>query len=448
MTGMKYETAKTIILTFLVLTSIAFTWGLWTYHPKYDVIQNDEYIQNVPVSNTQVDTSMIVRPLQILIHKNAAHYGIIEEAEINKLLKELKKWTFDDFENISSTIPKGEFLSFVHGKGKIEIVYPDEIPMNIYRDLFKIEDKGIDEVSFDTIVIPVEKQQDFVAYFVSTDHRKVYKAAVNDVSLEEVNQLYEKAEKFPHYFAYDVSETKSFFLPEKEITMSRLQYYTDELDPDKFKEALFSDPSFVKKDIVTFGEEYTDGSRLMDVDFLQKLLLYVNPAAKNTINQSSEESSTLIQKSIDFVNEHGGWTDMYHFAEWSRSERKVVFRLVVDNYPVFNDYGTSEIIQIWGTNEVNKYQRPLFRLEIPDRVSVPTKLLSGQEVIQQLEKMKGFKKELVSGITLGYELVKDQEREKVVVLEPAWFCLYGGTWRKIAVKEADEIRGGNTIGLE
>lgn len=445
---MKYEAAKTILLTFLVLTSIAFTWELWTYHPQYDVIQNDEYIQNVSISNAQVDTSMIVRPSQVLIHKNEAHYGMIEEGDISKLLKDMKKWTFDDFENISSTISKENFLSFVHRKEAIEIVYPDEIPMNIYRDLFQIDDKGMDGVSFDTIVLPMEKHQDFIAYFVSTDHRKVYQATVSDASLEEIHQLYEKAEKFPRYFAYNVSETKAFFLPEKEMMMSRFQYYTDELDPDKFKEALFSDPSFVKKDILTFGEEYTDGSRLMDVDFLQNLLLYVNPAAKNTISQSGDESSTLIQKSIDFVNEHGGWTDMYHFAEWDRDKRKVVFRLYVNNYPVFSDYGMSEIVQIWGTNEVNKYQRPLFRLEIPDRVSVSTKVWSGQEVIKQLEKMKGFRKELVNGITLGYELVKDQERGKVVILEPAWFCLYDGTWKTISLKETTGGRGGSAVGLE
>ncbi|ANB61355.1 yycH family protein [Anoxybacillus amylolyticus] len=445
---MKYETAKTILLTFLVLTSIAFTWELWTYHPQYDAIQTDEYIQNVSISNTQVETSMIVRPSQIIIHKNDAHYGMIDEGDMTKLLKEMKKWTFDDFENISSTISKEDFSSFVHRKEAIEIIYPDDIPMNIFRDLFQIDDKGMDGVSFNTIVIPIGKNQGLIAYFVSTDHRRVYKATVSDVSLGEINQFYEKAEKFPRYLAYNVSETKAFFLPEKEMMMSRLQYYTDELDPDKFKEALFSDPSFVKKDVLAFGEEYTDGSRLMDVNFLQKLLLYVNPAAKNTEGSPSEDSAALIQKSIDFVNEHGGWTDMYHFAEWDQEKRKVVFRLYANNYPVFNDYGMSEIIQIWGTNEVNKYQRPLFRLEIPDRVSVSTKVWSGQEVIKQLEKQKGFRKVLVDGIALGYKLVKEQGKGKVIILEPAWFCLYNGTWKPISLTETTGGRGGGAGGLE
>lgn len=146
-----YETVKSIVLTTLVLISIILTFGLWTYHPKYDVLQNDEYIQHVSVSNTQVDTAMIVQPSQILIHKNNAHYGIDKDEEKNEILKEIKKWTIDDFEDISSTIPTGKFLSFLYEKQRLELVYPDSIPIDVYRSIFQIKDKGIKNVYFDRI---------------------------------------------------------------------------------------------------------------------------------------------------------------------------------------------------------------------------------------------------------------------------------------------------------
>ncbi len=78
-----YETIKTIVLTLLVLISITLTFALWTYHPKYDVLQNDEYIQHVSVSNTQVDTAMVVQPKQILIHKNGVPYAVTKDEEKN-----------------------------------------------------------------------------------------------------------------------------------------------------------------------------------------------------------------------------------------------------------------------------------------------------------------------------------------------------------------------------
>jgi regulatory protein YycH of two-component signal transduction system YycFG len=449
MNGMKYEKIKTIILTVLVLASVVLTWGLWTYQPKYDFIENadSDYIQNVPVSNAQVDAGIIIQPSKILIHKNRSHYGIVQGTEMNKFMKQVKKWSFDEFENVSSTVSKKDFLSFLHSKGKIEIVYPDAFPIEIYRYIFQIEDEDIEGVSFDRIVIPVEKEEEAIVYFASTKDRKVYKATVNNFSLQEIqNTYYYQEEKYPRYFAYDINKTQTLFIPEGRVTMSRLQYYTDELDSNKFKEALFSNPSFVKRDLLTYGEEYTDGSRLMNVNSIQKILSYVNPAAPKTPLMNNDPF--IIQKSIDFVNEHGGWTDTYHFAEWNEEERKVVFRLVTNNYPVFNRFGMSEVVQEWGDSEVIEYQRPIFRLEIPDRTSVPVQLPSGREVVKQLQSMKGFEEELVYDIALGYELIKDARREKVVVLEPAWFCLYAGTWRKISFKEANQLGGGNVIGLE
>jgi regulatory protein YycH of two-component signal transduction system YycFG len=449
MTGMKYEKIKTIILNVLVLASIVLTWGLWTYQPKYDFIENEEsnIIQNVSVSNTQVDASIIIRPSTILIHKNNHHYGIIQGTEINKFMKQVKKWSFEEFKDISTTIPKDEFSSFIHGKGKIEIVYPDDFPIDMYRQMFEIEDNDVEGVNFDRIVIPVDQEKEAVIYFVSSKDRKVYKAMANGFSLQEIqSSYYDQAGKYTRYFAYNITETKTLFLPEGSITMNRLLYYTDELDPDKFKEALFSDPSFVKRDLLTYGEEYTDGSRLMSVNSIQNLLTYVNPAAQKIDIRGKDP--LIIQKSIDFVNEHGGWTDTYHFAELNEEKRKVVFRLVTNNYPVFSRFGMSEVIQEWGANEVIKYQRPLFRLEISDRTSVPVQLLSGREMIEQLKQMKGFEEELVTDIVLGYELIKDSKREKVVALEPAWFCRYAGTWRKVTFKEDSEVGGGDVVGLE
>lgn len=441
-----YEAIKTVVLTLLVLISITLTFVLWTYHPKYDVLQNDEYIQHVSVSNTQVDTAMVVQPKQMLIHKNGAHYAVTKEEEKSEALKEMKKWTLDDFENISSSVPPGKFLSFLNGKERLEVIYPDEVPIDIYRLIFMVEDKGLDGLSFDRILVPLEGEDKFPVYFIATDKHKIYKAIASDASQEVINRLAKEASRFPRYFAYPVSETKQLYLPENEVALSSLQYYTDELDVDKFKEALFSDPSFVKKDLIPFGEEYTDGSRLMDVDFLQRMLLYVNPAARvSNISQTKSETH-LIQKSIDFVNEHGGWTDLYHFARWSEEDRKVIFRLVVNGYPVFNEYGMSEIVETWGASDLMKYQRPLFRLEIADRNRTPKTLPSGRAIVKQLEKRKDIRKTLVKDVAIGYELVKDPEREKVIRLEPAWFYLYGQTWKKVNVD--GESGGGGTNGLE
>jgi len=442
---MKYETIKSIVLTMLVCTSVFFTWSLWTYQPKYDFIENAKYIQNVPVSNVAVDYGTVIQPRHIFIHKNGNHYGITHHSDIYKFMKELKTWTFDHFEDISEIIKKEKFLSFVHGKGQIEIIYPDDIPIEMYRTIFQIEDRDIEKVRFDRIIIPIdESKQEINVYFICANERRVYKAVAQRASIEHIKQTYyTQAERYTSFLSYDINETKFLFLPARPLVLNRLQYYMDELSTERFKDALFADPSFVKKDVLAFGEEYTDGSRLMDVDLSKKLLLYVNPAARGEIKTSDPN---VLQKSIDFVNDHGGWTDTYYFDRLDENDRKVTFRLFANGYPVFNRYGMAEIIQIWGENEIISYQRPLFTLAIPDRVSLPITLPSGYEVIDQLKKQKNIQHELIDDIVIGYELIRDTERENIVMLEPAWYCLYNGTWRKV-VMTTDERRG-DIIGLE
>lgn len=442
---MKYETIKSIILTILVCTSVFLTWGLWTYQPKYDFIENAKYIQNVPVSNVAVDYATVVQPRYIFIHKNEQHYGMTHHSDIYKFMKEMKNWAFDHFENVSNTIKKEQFLSFIHGKGKIEIIYPDDVPIEMYQTIFQFEDEDVEKVQFDRIIIPMnENEEEINVYFVSADERSIYQAVAQDASIENLKQTYyAQAERYTPFLSYDISETKSLFLPARPLVLNRLQYYMDELSTDRFKDALFTDPSFVKKDVLTFGEEYTDGSRLMDVDLSKKLLLYVNPAARG---ETQTSDPTILQKSIDFVNDHGGWTDTYYFDRLDENDKKVTFRLFANGYPVFNRYGMAEIVQIWGENEIINYQRPLFTLAIPDRVSLPITLSSGYEVIDQLKKQKNIDHEVIDDIAIGYELIRDLERENIVMLEPAWYCLYNGTWRKI-VMTTDERRG-DIIGLE
>lgn len=445
MNGMNYEKIKSVILAILVIASIFLTWGLWTYQPEYNFIENPEYIQSVSVGNAKVDASVIIRPSKIMVHKNGTHYGITESLEISNFMKEVEKWSFDEFVNISSNIPREEFLSFLQQKGRVEIIYPDDFPVEVYRNIFEIEDSDIEGVSFDRIVIPIEKKEDSVVYFVSTEELKVYKATANNFNLQEITNIYNRAGLYPHYITYDISQTKALYIPKGSVTMKRLQYYTDELDVDKFKEVLFGNPSFVKQDLLAFREEFTDGSRLMDVNYIQRKLSYINPAAQKTVGGTDP---TIIQKSIDFVNEHGGWTDTYYFAGWNEKNRKVIFRLMTNNYPVFNEFGMSEVVQEWGDMEIVEYQRPIFRLEIADQTSIPVEMLPGEEIIEYLRNAKNLDMDLVEDIVLGYELVRDAEREKVVILEPRWFCKYAGIWRKIVFKDEGELGGGNVIGLE
>lgn len=135
------------------------------------------------------------------------------------------------------------------------------------------------------------------------------------------------------------------------------------------------------------------------------------------------------------MNEHGGWTDDYRYAEMSVYEKKLTFRLFVDNYPVFNENGMTVVTQNWGEEEVSEYKRPYFTLTISLPSQTKVELPAGETVLEYLLSDKGFNPKLLQDLVLGYRLSLDTTDDNLVVLEPTWYYLYGGAWLPFDMEE-------------
>jgi len=184
----------------------------------------------------------------------------------------------------------------------------------------------------------------------------------------------------------------------------------------------------------------------MTVNKENYLISYINPAQKSKLFDSS---SDLLQKSIDFINDHAGWeNNNYRFAYMSENEQRVVFRLFVNGYPTFNESGMTEIEQIWGKEEIYSYDRPYFSLDsvLPSEGS-PKTLQSGKEVINQLKSKDNIDFKSVEDISIGYKLNKslDSKLVTLVTLEPTWYYRIGDKW---FIVPFDEDTGGDQSGLE
>lgn len=438
---MRYENIKSAILGILVLVSIVLTWNLWTYQPNYETMQNSNYVAEVNVSEKQ-EVQKIVTPDQILYHIKGAHYGTNSTTDIEKIIKELSLWSFYDVKNYTDKV--SNFKELTQGNGNTEIVFPGEVPIELYRNVLNFKEKKIPSFNFDRIIINVENsdKENGIVYFVSSVNQQVYISHISPAYLSNFNHnFYKNAERFPRYFAYDLTDKRTIFLPEKETDMMEYKYLPVTLPSDDFKDALFSDPSFVQKSFIQQGEEYTNGSSKMTVNNSSNMLIYVNPTAENDYIEKPYE---LLKRSIDFVNEHGGWSDSYHYVSKNETNGSVTFRLYsIDGFPVFNETGLSEITEVWGKDEINKYVRPNISLELPLRTEMQKMTLpSGHDVLKLLQGRKNFRPELLEDLVLGYQMGRDSEEKKLILLEPAWYYRYDKTWGQLSMDDLGGLKHG------
>lgn len=440
---MKYEKIKSAILTVLVLVSIFLTWNLWTYQPNYATMEKNNYVAVVSLSEKK-EVKKIIRPDKVFFHQKGEHYGTTNAVELEKLIKEISRWSFSDVKNI--TDKAGNINNLIHSNDSAEIVYPTDVPVDLYRNVLNFEEKNLPSFNFDRIVINVENadKENGIVYFISTINQQVYSSSISSTFINDFNRaFYKNAFQYPHYVAFNATESRTIFLAEDKTDMMEYKYFPVTLNSEEFKDALFNDPSFVQKSFVYQGEEYTNNSSKMNINYSKNLLLYVNPTAESNY---VENSSELIKRSIDFVNEHGGWTDSYRYVEKDEKNHRVTFRLYsMEGYPVFNEGGVTEINETWGRNEISKYIRPNISLELPLKTEMQKVALpSGNDVIHFLQNKKNFKPELLEDVVLGYHFEKDSKESRLILLKPMWFYRYNKIWNKITMEDL----GGMNNGLE
>lgn len=442
---MRYENIKSAILTLLILVSIVLTWNLWTYQPNYETMENSKTVAEVTVSEKQ-EVQKIIKPDQALFHLKGGHYGTTDANQLDKLIRQLSMWTFFDVKDYSDKV--GNIKQLTHGNGNAEIVFPGDLPIELYRSVLDFTEKKIPSFSFSRIIIHVESsnKENGIVYFVSSDYDQVFRCHISQANVNEFSRDFYKnaAAHYPQYFAFEATNKRTIFLPDAETEMKEYKYWPMPLKSDEFKKALFTDPSFVQKSDITNGEEYTNGFSKMTVNDNTNILLYVNPTQETNYGENAYD---LVKRSIDFVNEHGGWTDPYRFVSKNEINHSVTFRLYsLEGYPVFNDQGTSEITEVWGRDEINKYVRPSIELGIPlttemQKVTRP----SGHEALKLLKQNEeNFKPELLDQMILGYQMERDSEEQRLILLEPTWFYRYDNVWRQIPMEEL----GGPRHGLE
>ena len=430
---MTYENIKSVILAFLVILSGLLTWNIWTYQPDYEIVNNQKTVEEVNIA-TQKELKKIVKPHQVIYHVNGKQYGSVGNGYIDDIIGVISKWKYFDLKKYPGRI--SEFNENIVQGDNTEIIFPDEVPIELYKRVLNIDEKDMPKFDFDRIIINSETQQkqEGIVYFYSQKNQEAY---VSNVSPSYINdftkKFYDSAGRLTPYFLHTVSDIKRIYLPTEKVKMVLYTYYQNPLDSDQFKDALFTNPSFVQRNVVDGIEEYTDDASKMIVDTETNMINYVNPVRSG---DSIIGTNNVLQKSIEFVNGHGGWTETYRYVYKDDFNQNVLFRLYSkEGYPVFNQIGMSEIYQQWRQSEISRYVRPGFHLELPLNPEVVTQTLpSGYEALEYLQSKKDFKPELMQNLMPGYYMTQGPE-DSLILLEPGWFYLYDQEWRQLIWEE-------------
>ena len=434
---MSWEGFKNILLVSLILISGLLTWSYWFYQPSYDEVDRNNYVQEKIFSNLNPDE--VVKPTKMIYHKDGRYYGTNAEDVVTSATSTIKRWKMFNFHDISNDYKNVAAINaFVETNGAIELQFNDVVPLSFYKNYLKIEDNELPAASFDRIVFHSGKDS---IYFISNRKKTVLEASIDKGLIDDFAKEYTNIDQLNQYEKISLSETHFTLVPSGKIKVNEYDFLTKTSEVNSFKEALFIRPSTVKQE----GDIYTDGLSIMKRNSKTSMIEYKNLAVGAKEEKTLE--THILQRSIEFINGHAGWDKRHRYAAMDEDSREVTFRLYIDDLPVFNEVGMTEIQLEYGTQNVKKYQRSYFNLLDEPLDQKEVTLPSAKEALEsfKLGYGKQFDRKKLTDMTIGYKLIRhDSSSTTLLGLKPVWYYQYNGSW----VDVSEEDLGGIMNGLE
>lgn len=451
---MKYiEPVKSIILLLLILLSLTLTFTIWTYSPKYDTTEPP--VVNISIAEKK-KMEDVVKPYRLLISQPENLRGSSSIVDINNVINPMKNWEIETVKLFSNNTNSQQVNELINKPYTSTLFFQADVPIESYSPILKFIDPIFPNSSFNRLVIDwssrsvdqtageKETDQGVTLYFISTTLNKIYTANVAKEDIIGFSERMVKTSNAMQEYKEIVRESRlSLYTTSNPETVVQYTYLVEEIDTNRFKDALFNIPSLVvrRSNPVGSGEQYTDDNALMNVDPISKRLSYVHPASEG---EFLGKSSELLYNSLSFVNEHDGWTDDYRFSRMNKESSQVNYQLYFDGLPVFSkDMLTTEIVQVWGSNRVYRYNRPYYTLNALPITSTDLELPPGQNAYELLALVPNLQVSLIDDLVQGYYISKDED-QPLFTLVPSWYYQINGSWSRLS----PDTLGGGTYGLE
>ena len=439
--GLKYvETIKSIALILLVALSIILTFSIWTYSPNYETIEQFPPIDISIGDKKRIDE--IIKPYKMVFNFKDDLKGTTDSDKIDRIMEEITDWKITEITPVDNNFTSEDISTLLRKPYRFTVFFQSEIPLSVYDSVLTIE-APTPEISFNQIVVEWSPDNTGITfYFVSKLNKMLYSAKVKAENYQSLdNSILTIGRELQEY--REVKPESSSYLVVSADPMETIKYtfLEDEVPINKFRDALFSDVNAVRNSQVGIHhEELADDHAMMNVDTEKKIMKYVSP---NAVSRELAIPSELLINTINFVNEHGGWTDEFRFTYMDPNTRLVRFRLFLHGLPVYTDSSSSaEILPMWGKDRIYSYARPYYRLNSSNPATTEVQLLPpGTDIAEMLGKSDVLDFDAVEEITPGYFM---KYKPGLFIMEPAWFYLVNGNWSRFS----PESLGGELIGLE
>ena len=444
---MKLETVKSFVLVVLIGASLLLSYTLWSYQPNSDMTLGGEIVDNEMNAGGFSDKTKrsMVKPMDIIFHSPNGYYGFIKATDRDTLYEQMQSWVVTNFS-------AGGVENYDTSEQGVELIFTDEIPMEIINSLFSF---GTDDIVFPSwsmnriFISFIDESKSLNVEFISSDKNNTATAVINDTA--SYDQLWTTLtslddEILTEYVALN-DDSSAIYIPAGKVSLPTYSITPADINPNLFVNILFPNPAVVREtNSQSIGETYFTDSRQMSVYNDRLRMEYVNHGVSTLDEQSFISETELLDRTITHINSHFGWTGDYRLEDINSQSNRVSFQKYYKGYPVFSNSKLSTIQQRWALQQnglqLIEYDRPLFQFDYEFSGNGVKSLISGESLIDHLENSTDSTLENIQDLKVGYELqYRDEENSEYIQLDPAWYKKENNSWKKVVFDKHSSQKG-------
>lgn len=419
------EKIKSVILALLVLLSL-FQSFLLTYNsPKFEPINQSDYVQ-AELSGTQIELDKLIFPDQIVLHSGQPGHTVLypNTTDYSFILENIKQTTFDGFRRLNLQLAGINWEDVRNKQPGLEIRFKEALPFSVLQTLLQVKgDTSLDNEMISRIWISLKDNHEEVkTYFMTSSSGEVYEALKTNISVKDVEKLVQRGESAPSYHTVN----GDYYIPDQPLEVSSFRFPYTQYSAEELKKSLFVDPAITRNLTERDGSEiYTDGKRGLQIKTEQHWMSYSDPVAPADSSRSDLKENLL--SAVQFINQHGGWNGTYAIDQLpqktgaSEGDQTFIFRQYYGSYPIMDPpytyYGYMKVLLQRGI--VSNYERSII---VPDTKNVFEQkgTLPGGKELESLLEAAAKKGTIVS----VYPAYRAEITEQYVNLTPAWAVEY------------------------
>jgi len=411
------EKLKTGVLVLLVAVSLMQSYFLSYSSPKFDPLDQQDYIKSDPIGN-QAKLEDLLFPDQVVLHMGNQTHTVLHPntAAYNQVLDSVKQRTLSGFRKTTVSALNMN-VDEVRGKQQgIEVMFRDGLPISVLRRIMQI--KGDIPLENDTITriwIIAREAKDEVRTILFTDTpNTVYEVQKADISAKDIERLM-TLESTVTYKAVE----GDYYLPTKPLVFPTYTFRFSQFTADQLKRSFFVNPTITRNLSERDGTEiYTDAKRGLQLKNDEHWLIYSDPVAP--VDSKIEVEDNLLS-AVQFVNQHGGWNGQYTVQKVPQRvlpvNQEFIFRQYYGSLPIINQRSDNIgfIKMVLQKGVVSSYERSMIIPEPQSATTKDTPMLYGEALDAKLDHYA--KKNAVISVFPGY---RPTVGEDTVRLDPIW----------------------------